>query len=313
MGQLHMHTDSSGDSHTPAEQAARWYAARGFDFIVFTDHNAVTDTPDLEGMLTIAGMEHSQNSMQCHPPPVAGMPCLLHVSALFLDPAIGRYRVPRPASLERSHLYGRAVDQIRAWGGLAMLNHPNFADAVDIDVLMSLTERGLGLIEVENRAVDSANDGRAGRLSTEELWDAALSRGARLFAVATDDAHHYEDAESVRRAGEIAYVGHRGWVMVKAERDASSIRGALERGDFYATTGLVLSAVEAADRRLKVSAVGEGVVFEVIGLGGKVLHRREATDLDWPVPESTTGYVRVRARDAAGRRALCQPLFLDGR
>ena len=41
-GQLHLHTGNSGDSATPPADAARWYAARGYDFIVVTDHNVVT-------------------------------------------------------------------------------------------------------------------------------------------------------------------------------------------------------------------------------------------------------------------------------
>ena len=41
-GQLHLHTNNSGDSATPPADVVRWYAARGYDFIVVTDHNRVT-------------------------------------------------------------------------------------------------------------------------------------------------------------------------------------------------------------------------------------------------------------------------------
>jgi hypothetical protein len=309
MGQLHMHSGRSGDSETPPEVAARWYADRGFDFVFFTDHNVVTDTPDLPGMLTLPGMELTQNLRTCSPP--RGAPCLLHVTALFVDPGLGAVSFAQASSLDRGALYGRAVDLVHGWGALSMLNHPNFADAADLEVVLALAERGTFLLEVENRAVDSRNEGGAGRPSTEQLWDDALTRGARVFAVATDDAHHYDDAGAVRARGEIAYVGHRGWVMVRATRSPASIRRALEAGDFYATTGLVLDRVEWRGRRLGVRALGEQVTFEVVGTGGAVLHRAAGPQLEWDVPEEVRGYVRVRARDAAGRRALCQPLFLD--
>src|SRR5262249_42784870 len=40
-GQLHMHTNNSGDSATPPADAVRWYAAHGYDFVVVTDHNRI--------------------------------------------------------------------------------------------------------------------------------------------------------------------------------------------------------------------------------------------------------------------------------
>ena len=48
-----------------------------------------------------------------------------------------------------------------------------------------------------------------------------------------------------------------------------------------------------------------------MGRAGAVLQRVEGNELSWEAPPDLRGYARVRARDAAGRRALCQPLFLD--
>jgi hypothetical protein len=56
-GQLHLHSNNSGDSETPPADVARWYAAHGYDFIVFTDHNRVTDEADIGDMLVLPGME----------------------------------------------------------------------------------------------------------------------------------------------------------------------------------------------------------------------------------------------------------------
>ena len=93
-------------------------------------------------------------------------------------------------------------------------------------------------------AVDSNNEGGGRRLSTEALWDAALTRGAHVFGTATDDAHHYAAAPLARARGEIAYTGDRGWVMVRAARTEAAIRAAIVAGDFYASTGVVLDGLE---------------------------------------------------------------------
>ena len=85
-GQTHAHTSNSDDSRTPPEDAARWYARHGFDFVVFTDHNFVTHPPSPESMLVIPGIELTQNLRACDPPPPPGLSCLLHVNALFVDP-----------------------------------------------------------------------------------------------------------------------------------------------------------------------------------------------------------------------------------
>ena len=49
-----------------------------------------------------------------------------------------------------------------------------------------------------NQSSDVANEGDAAHLSTEALWDAVLTAGGTLYGVATDDAHHYADADAVR-------------------------------------------------------------------------------------------------------------------
>ena len=36
-GELHLHSNRSGDSDTPPDEVVRWYAGHGYDFIVFTD------------------------------------------------------------------------------------------------------------------------------------------------------------------------------------------------------------------------------------------------------------------------------------
>jgi hypothetical protein len=310
-GQLHAHTSGSGDSDTPPEEAAAWYAAHGYDFVVFTDHNRVTETPSLPTLLVLRGVEITQNLRSCDPPPERRDACLLHVNALFVTSAPFWVYLGIPENKRRTFLYARAVDRALALGGLAQLNHPNFQGGAGLDELLALASRGLALVEIANMAVDSDNEGGGRRLSTEALWDAALTRGAHVFGTATDDAHHYADAEAVERRGETAYTGDRGFVVVRADRTEAALRAAVERGDFYASTGVVFERVELGRTGISLDVRPEDppCTFEVIS-GGRVVHRAEGRSLRFDPRDTAGGYVRVTVTDASGRKAWTQPVWL---
>ena len=310
-GQLHAHTSGSGDSDTPPAEAAAWYADHGFDFVVFTDHNRITETSAPGGMLVLRGVELTQNLRRCEPAPEAGDACLLHVNALFVGSKEGRISWDPPSSITRTALYGGAVEQAVALGGVAQLNHPNFQHGAELEVLVALAARGLTLVEIENRAVDSGNEGDARHGSTEALWDAALLRGARVLGTATDDAHHYGDAAATRARGETAYVGDRGFVMVRAEKSEAAIRAALVAGDFYGSTGLLLDRLDLAPDGVAVDVrpADAPALLEVI-VDGKVVESARGASLRFDPRRAAATYLRVRVTDAAGRKAFSQPLWL---
>ena len=310
-GQLHLHSDASGDSQTPAADVARWYAERGYDFIVFTDHNRITMGPAVDEMLVLPGVEITQNLARCSPSPAPGHQCLFHVNALAVDPARGpaAARLAPPTSGDRVSHYAHAVDVTRALGGVAQLNHPNFHYGANADQIRELTRRGLVLFEVANEAWDSNNEGDARHPSTVEIWDAVLTDGGRLYGTATDDAHHYDDAARLRVRGEPVFTGDRGFVMVRAERDPDAIREALARGDFYASTGVRLRDVAFADGVLEVAVDSEAsneIVFIVEG--GVVAHRAQGSSARFDAGGHT--YVRATVTAPDGSRAWVQPHFL---
>ncbi len=313
-GQLHCHSNASGDSNTPPEVVAKWYADHDYDFIVLTDHNRITDVPDPDGMLVLPGIELTLNSDVCSPSPEPGMQCLLHVNGLVVDPnkADSVAHLPRPTSLDRVELFAHAVHVTQQLGGVAMLNHPNFHYAADARVIGMVARRGLGLLEVANEAVDSNNQGDEGHPNTELLWDDVLASGARVWATATDDAHHYHDAEEVRARGELAFEGDRGWVMVRADRSEKSIRDALARGDFYASTGVTLLDVRIDGTKLEVELAAESPgdhEIRFVGSGGRELHRESGRHAAYDVGTSDSRYVRAVIEDGAGHKAWTQPLF----
>src|SRR5579871_4091020 len=125
-GQTHVHTGNSPDSKTPPAEVARWYAAHGFDFIVLTDHNHVTELPPEGEMLVIPGAELTVSIRDCQPPPLEGLLCLLHTNALFITrpEVIARWHPPEGGA--RLDIYAGELAFAGQAGALAQLNHPNF-------------------------------------------------------------------------------------------------------------------------------------------------------------------------------------------
>ena len=302
-GQLHAHSDRSGDSATPPAAVAAWYRAHGFDFLVLTDHNVVgglapSETPD--GLIVLPGVELTTNLETCAPPE-RDHPCLLHVNALGVDLAAPRPRLPT-GDPDRERVLAAELELARSLGGIPHLNHPNFHYSASAPLIAKLSAGGPLLVEIENQTSDSMNEGDADHPTTQVVWDRALALGATIYGTATDDAHHYDDAERVRAGGEPAYTGDRGWVMVHANRDAAAIRAALARGEFYASTGIVLDAIAIDDRALTVRS-GAPATLRCItdGVAGAPEVGREIRCA------RTSGTVRVTV-EADGRNAWVQPV-----
>jgi hypothetical protein len=312
-GQLHLHTNNSGDSATPPADAVRWYAAHGYDFIVVTDHNRITVERSAPSMLVLPGVELTQNVDRCVPPPPAGLRCLLHVNALFVTPPPdGRIPWRAASGPSRFEIYHRALDASRRLGGIAQLNHPNFHYAADAPLVALLARDGLSLLEIANRSWDS-NDVPADEAqpSSEQIWDAALTAGGDVFGTATDDAHHYFDARAVGARGEAVFPGDLGFVMVRAAKEPAAIRAAVARGDFYASTGVLLARVERTGARLEIALDERSPGahrFTFIGAGGRVLSRASGRRAVFPLAGARGGYVRAVIEDEAGRRAWTQPI-----
>lgn len=124
---------------------------------------------------------------------------------------------------------------------IAQLNHPNFLWSVTAEELAALSE--VRFFEVYNGHPLVYNEGDRLHAGTERIWDIALTRrltagGPVVYGNATDDAHDYHAfGQEHRNPG-------RGWVMVRsAQLTASALLDAMERGDFYSSTGVTLADV----------------------------------------------------------------------
>lgn len=296
-GNTHTHTlESDGDS-TPAE-VTRWYREHGYQFLVLSDHNVLTAIDALnttygapEEFVLIRGEEVTSRFETK----------ALHVNALDIAEVIA----PRTGSSVRDVLQGN-VDAIRAARGVPHINHPNFTWAVAADTLRQI--RGNRLLEIFNGHPQVNNLGGGGIPGAEEAWDAILSSGTLMFGIAVDDAHTF------KKPGDPTVAGPgRGWVVVRAPRlEPRVIVEAIDRGDFYSSTGVTLEDVVSDGKTLTVSVKKDAWAkyrVQFIGAGGRVLQE----SIDSPASytfRGNEGYVRAKVIESNGRIAWCQPVMV---
>lgn len=163
-----------------------------------------------------------------------------------------------------------AVLEQRARLGVPMfphLNHPNFVWGVTAEELMMV--EGERFFEVYNGHPSVRNYGDATHAGTERMWDIMLTKRLAeldmeiMYGIAVDDGHDYFTFNSsTSNPG-------RGWVMVRSESlDANSIVEAMERGDFYGTSGVVLSDVRFDGKTYSVEIEAEeGVTYQTTFIG----------------------------------------------
>jgi hypothetical protein len=181
----------------------------------------------------------------------------VHVNGFNLRDPITPTDADSIAETIRVHLRAVAEQGRRTgWRTAAALNHPNFGWGVRAEDLAAAEE--LRFVEVFNGHPGVRNYGDATHVSCEQLWDIALAlRLGKLglpivYGLATDDAHGYlEFGPGKVNPG-------RGWVMVRTRYlSAESIIRALDAGDFYGTTGVVLEEVRRDGDELRIDIRGE--------------------------------------------------------
>jgi hypothetical protein len=193
-----------------------------------------------------------------------------HVNMINADSALQPAGGATNGDRTRANL--RAVAALQQRSGRPMLgivNHPNFRWALTAETLAGVKEARF--FEVYSGHLHTNNDGDATRPGTEGMWDEALTLrhaagGPPLYGIAADDAHEYRaPGDSVARPG-------RGWVMVRAQRlEVAALLEAMERGDFYASTGVRLRSLrrDAAGIAVEVEPAA-GVTYRIAFIGTRV-------------------------------------------
>lgn len=140
---------------------------------------------------------------------------------------------------------------------LGHINHPNFQWALTAEDLAYVIEDRF--FEVYNGHPKTFPEGDPARAdsSTDRQWDIANTirlvelKQPPLFGLGTDDSHNYHGGDATPG---------RGWVMVRAAKlEANALIEAMQRGDFYASCGVVLEDVrfDQAGKKLSLKIKSE--------------------------------------------------------
>jgi hypothetical protein len=296
-GNTHTHSLNSDGDSTP-EDVARWYREHGYQFVVFTDHEFITPVAGLNAVigaegkfLVIAGQEVTG---RFNTTPV-------HANGIGLTTVV----MPRTGSSPLDVLQ-KNMAAVREGGALPQINHPNFGWALTGADLSQV--EGPALVEIWNGHPMVNNLGGGGVASAETMWDEALTAGRRLYAVADDDSHHFKRLDDPAAAAP-----NRGWVVVRSrELTQAAIIDALRRGDFYASTGVALTDIEATPKLLRVVITPNTYSkyrVQFVGAGGRVLSEVTQSPAEYIV-KGDEQYVRARVIESNGRMAWTQPVFL---
>ncbi len=290
-GNTHVHTiKSDGDSSPDA--VVRWYKEHGYNFVVINDHdyrtpveglNALFSAPDK--FLVIPGVEVTDSFEGRQ----------VHVNGINVNRTV----LPQGGA-NASEIINRDARAIKQAGGVPQINHPNVGWSLSAEKMIAATEANI--FELRSGNFKGGGDFP----STEEMWDAMLSAGRVIYGTGSDDAHRFKNES--RNPGTA-------WIMLRANKlTAADIMAALERGDFYTTTGVVLDGYDVSKQEVKLEiAVNEDAEERYrtffIGKGGQVLKRDDSPTPSYQFKGDEL-YVRVRVEASGGAVAWTQPIFL---
>lgn len=314
-GNTHTHTLNS-DGRASPYAVARWYREHGYQFVVITDHEHLTDVDTLnayhavEGeFLVMRGQEVTQRLSDGRQ---------AHVNAINSTRIVHPIGGPDGSIIARgvpmAQTYVRNIAEVRAAGGIAQVNHPNYRWSVQPADLHDVPDGTLleiwnGIPSVNN--LGGTDDAGRVSISTEALWDSLLTRGQIIWAVGSDDSHDFHQLDDIERA-----VPGQAWVMVRASSlSPESITAALSGGDFYASTGIVLDEYSASGTEISISLEQNAdarYMTRFIGAGGRVLAEVPGSKPRYRF-QGKAGYVRASIVDSTGKRGWTQPVFLRGR
>lgn len=249
---LHTHSTVS-DGKLSVEELKQEYKSRGYSVVAFTDHEVCFSHQDLndEDFLALTGYEMLTDQWELPKSHTQ----TYHFNFIAKDPE-NRWQIFNPVyrpATER-HLdkivcdgyeertynlekMNEIIARAREKGFLVTYNHPAWSmqDARDYIGL-----EGIWGVEVFNGEcyMLGADD------DMSQCYQEMLREGKRLFPLATDDTH------SPRAIG-------MGWVMVGAEKlEYGSVIEALEKGDFYASSGPEIHSLTVEDDIVTITCSG---------------------------------------------------------
>ena len=296
-GNIHTHTNLS-DGDAPPEVAVRWYRDHDYDFLVLSDHNHLTIYEHAESESDAPLMIPGEEVTMSLPKP-GGDYVPVHIIAIGINRVIEPINTDDVVSTLQAN-----IDAIAEAGGISSIAHPNYRWAFDHRQISAVT--GAACMEIFNLPCNV--DGAPGRYSMEQMWDNVLSAGRPIWGVAVDDTHNYYDfGPGKQNPG-------KGWIVVRtAELTQDAIVDGIERGEFYASTGVYLDELEIDDEgiRLRVRQQEDWeYVVTFTGRGGTTFGQVSGTDASYRF-RGDEGYIRATVTCSNPIKAWTQPAFLN--
>lgn len=273
-GNLHTHTTNSDGLRSPQETIDT-YAALGYDFLMLSDHDQLTDPAllDSKGMTLIPGNEITANG-----------PHILHVGAQAVLP-------PDP---DRQAV----IHAIHADGGFAIMAHPNWEEHFNHCPQERLEQwQGYAGLEVHNGVVRFL----PGDPTAADRWDRLLGGGRKVWGYAHDDCH-WE-----------ANYGLAWNVVQSASRAAADVVRALREGRFYASTGVKIESIRVEGNGISIKTENAEQIAVITDYGRRVAQVKDPV-LTYTVPEDARcSYLRFECWGGGDSQAWTQPFFVERR
>jgi hypothetical protein len=299
-GNIHTHTSNSDGDSAP-QIVYSWYRDHGYNFLAVTDHNTFTNPKNfgwLEKPRSFVLLSGEEITMM-------GAGHQVHVNGLCTKKAIGGKHFDT-----QSAALAWAVTEVKAQGGVSLVNHPNWDWALTENDIPAA--RGASLVEIFSGHPFVRTEGDETRKSHEAIWDHALSRGELLAGAAVDDSHIFKltkkknDEEPKARPG-------RAWVEVFAdEANRVKICEALGKGRLYSSSGVKLARIRVGRETYTLEVATKDTEVTFVGREGRVLQKGKTGEdgVASYVLRGGEGYVRAKVSAPDGSAAWTQPSFL---
>jgi hypothetical protein len=272
-GNLHMHSTRS-DGKRDVQVVIDDYTSRGYDFLMFSDHDIFTSKEDYKqwdsrGLVMIPGNEITRNGVH-----------MLHVNASSkVEPDKDRQVV---------------IDQIIEDGGFCVVNHPNWFPKFNHCTQEQMQRwQGYMGIEIYNGVIGLLD----GSPYATNHWDMLLSSGRKVWGFANDDSHDGD--------GQVAL----GWNMVYADKSCEAIVDAMMQGRFYGSTGVTIEKTEVNDDEITIGSSNAQRIVAITDNAQRV-KQVDGQELTVKMPENKR-YLRFELWGPGESFAWTQPFFSE--
>ena len=276
-GNLHAHSTVSDGKLTP-DEVVELYRSHGYDFLAITDHRKLAKPCGAYADITLLNGVEFDFQLPAQ---------TIHLLGIGItEEVVANHR--KEAGPQR------AIDEIKACGGFAVLAHPSWSFNTPATMLAL---RNVDASEVYNSV--SGLPWNADRADSSVLLDICAANGKLFNLVAGDDSHWYNGEHC------------RAYTVAEAESgSAAHIMSALAAGRFYASTGAGIKLLErcgsvfhiVTDSPAKWIWASSDAVYNA----KRVCRVEGATEFDYDAANDC--YVRFTVENEDGSRAWTSPV-----